>query len=79
MRLNGGLLSSGTSAYVKNIKKQCECTNTYVAIRHEYSGECLIKCRDCGRYVEDDHQKKSCKKVTKRFGYLQKNAYIYIN
>ena len=35
------------------MKKKCSCTNTYVAIRHEYSGECLIKCRDCGRYVED--------------------------
>jgi len=57
------------------MKSQCECTNTYVAIRHE-SGECLIKCRDCGRYVEDDPQKKSCKKVTTRFGYLKNYLYI---
>ena len=39
------------------MKKKCSCTNTYVAIRHEYSGECLIKCRDCGRYVEDDYER----------------------
>ena len=44
------------------MKSQCECTNTYVAIRHAYSGECLIKCRDCGRYVEDNPQKKVVKK-----------------
>ena len=62
MRLNGGLLSSGTSAYVKRIKKQCACTNTYVAVRHEYSGERLIKCRDCGKYVEDGYHKKFQKK-----------------
>jgi hypothetical protein len=46
------------------MKRQCECTNTYVAIRHE-SGECLIKCRDCGRYVEDNPQKKVVKKFQK--------------
>jgi len=45
------------------MKSQCECTNTYVAIRHE-SGECLIKCRDCGRYVEDNPQKKVVDEVS---------------
>jgi len=57
------------------MKSQCECTNTYVAIRHE-SGECLIKCRDCGRYGKTITKKKSCKKVTTRFGYLKNYLYI---
>lgn len=65
MRLNGGLLSHGTSEYVKNMKKQCACTDTYVAVRHEYSGECLIKCRDCGKYVEDGYHKKFKKSFNK--------------
>ena len=36
------------------MKKKCSCTNTYVAMRHEDSGEVGMKCRDCGRYVEDE-------------------------